>query len=92
MEDEIATGARERPNGSALEEKRRDGKRNKKRANVSNAKAPTQPFATTPEPLRARLRELVEIYYGAQFGGVRLPKDRVDEWNGVLNEAFALWA
>ncbi len=41
----------------------------------------------TPETTRNLFRELVELYYGAQFGDKRLPPQETERWNAALKNA-----
>lgn len=98
MEDQIVAGERPIPVetiDSNVKDRRgvlKHGKektKNRVDARANPIEAPS--FAPTPSNLRARLRELVEIYYRAQYGGVGVSKDQANEWSGVLDDALKLW-
>ena len=41
----------------------------------------------TPETTRGLFRELVELYYGAQFGDTKLAPTETERWNAALKDA-----
>ncbi len=84
VEDELAKRRRE---GIPFEEKTAPKKGLFGRFRKADRKATEELSEPTPEATRGLFRELVELYYGAQFGDKKLAPQEAERWSAALKAA-----
>ena len=86
LEDERDVNSRQKENAPSDSDVSKVD-RAQKTSRRSGVETTNATFVPTEPQTRAKLRELINRYYRAQFGGVAMTDDETQRWNGFLKEA-----